>query len=117
MSDFRLPRLPRNVPITNGNIPTVQLQRWWQSVVDEVESQLADIIAAQTAIAAVETMAVPPHPTPDETAALTPPVPPAVEATDLSPPAQVTGQADPLIPPTFVPSHDDLFYPPFYGSN
>lgn len=54
---FRLPRLPRGVPIVDsGGLPTKAFQQWWQSVVTKIEAQeaaqddlLAAIIAAQDA--------------------------------------------------------------------
>lgn len=39
--EFRLPRLPKNVAITQDGAPNVTFQRWWQSVVDAIEKQEA----------------------------------------------------------------------------
>lgn len=57
MSEFRLPRLPRTVPIVEtSRVPSMQFQQWWQSVVEKLEAQegsqddliqaLADAVAA-----------------------------------------------------------------------
>lgn len=66
MSEFRLPRLPRNVRIVDGaGNPTVEFQRWWQSVVTTLEAQeaaqndiIADIVTAQAAATAAQAAAV-----------------------------------------------------------
>lgn len=66
MSDFRLPRLPRNVQLIDPKtgFPTQSFQQWWQSVVVKVETQegtqddlLAAVIAAQTAADDAQTAA------------------------------------------------------------
>lgn len=67
MSDFRLPRLPRGVAIAvvSNGFPTIEFQRWWQSVVDKIETQetmqdtlLAAVIAAQAAATVAQASAV-----------------------------------------------------------
>lgn len=40
---FRLPRLPRNQPITQKDFPTSIYQRWWQSVVEGIEAVISDL--------------------------------------------------------------------------
>jgi hypothetical protein len=41
VSEFRLPRLPRNVALVDvkTGFPTIEFQRWWQSVVSKIEVQ------------------------------------------------------------------------------
>ncbi len=55
MSEFRLPRLPRDVALIDlkTGFPTQQFQRWWQSVVTKIETQEGaqdDLLAALTAV-------------------------------------------------------------------
>lgn len=59
---FRLPRLPRDTKVSEASgHPTAIFQRWWQSVVEKLETQeavqnqaIADIQANAAAIAAVD---------------------------------------------------------------
>ena len=52
---IRLPRLPRDVALVDATgRPTVDLQRWWQSVVEAVEANEADIAALDARVTALE---------------------------------------------------------------
>lgn len=57
MSTFRLPRLPRNVPIIDPKtgFPTAIYQRWTQSFAEAIESEVGALEAAQIAEAAAVT--------------------------------------------------------------
>ncbi|MES2902928.1 MAG: hypothetical protein V4696_01965, partial [Pseudomonadota bacterium] len=66
MSDFRLPRLPRNVAIIDPRTgyPTIIFQRWMQNFADTIETQegtqdalLAAVVAAQAAADDAQTAA------------------------------------------------------------
>jgi ribosomal protein L12E/L44/L45/RPP1/RPP2 len=64
MTAFRLPRLPRNVPLITQGQPTQVFQQWWQSVVSKLEAQegtqddlIAAIAAAQAAAATAQAAA------------------------------------------------------------
>ena len=52
MSDFRLARLQRAVPIVDKNgLPTIEFQRWWQNFATQIEAELGALEAAQAAAA------------------------------------------------------------------
>lgn len=44
----RLPRLPQSDAITEANKPTMRFQRWWQSVVEQIEAALNGLAAVNT---------------------------------------------------------------------
>lgn len=55
MSEFRLPRLPRSTKLVNPDgTPALQMQRWWQSVVEDIEAEVGALAAAVAAQAAAE---------------------------------------------------------------
>jgi hypothetical protein len=59
---FNLPRLPRDIAVTGSDgKPSIQLQRWWQSVVTAIETQellqdatIAQVQATQLELAATQ---------------------------------------------------------------
>lgn len=52
MAEFRLARLPRNIPIVDKNgLPTIDFQRWWQSFATQIEVEVGALAAAQSAAA------------------------------------------------------------------
>ncbi|MES2905168.1 MAG: hypothetical protein V4696_13360 [Pseudomonadota bacterium] len=55
---FRLPRLPRAVAIVDRiGIPVVAFQKWWQSVVEQIETALNSLIDTVALIAAAQAAA------------------------------------------------------------